>query len=99
MQAMGYRANINGKTVAYTGDTMMCEDIFDLARDADVLVVDCTYAEGCGPEHMGLDDIKEIRARVRPETAIVLTHLNGQPVTNGLNNVITARDLATFKFD
>jgi len=99
MQAMGYRVNINGKTVAYTGDTMMCDDIFELADGADVLVVDCTYTEGCGPEHMGLDDVKQIRARVRPETAIVLTHLNGEPVTNGLSNVITARDLATFKFD
>jgi ribonuclease BN (tRNA processing enzyme) len=99
MDAMGYRVNINGKTVAYTGDTMFCEEIFDLAAGADVLVVDCTYAEGCGPEHMGLDDIKLVRKRIPPETAIVLTHLNGEPVTNGLANVITARDMATFQIE
>ncbi len=98
MQAMGYRARINGKTVAYTGDTMFCDEIYELARGADVLVVDCTYSEGCGPEHMGLDDVKLIRQKVAPETAIVLTHMNSQPVTNGLNNVLTASDLATFRF-
>ncbi len=99
MQAMGYRVSIDGKTVAYTGDTMFCEEIFDLAAGADVLVVDCTYSEGCGPEHMGLDDVRVIRKRIAPGTAMVLTHLDAEPATNGLPNVITARDLATFRFD
>lgn len=99
MQAMGYRAAINGKTVAYTGDTMFCNEIFELAKGADVLVVDCTYTEGCGPEHMGLDDMHAIRAGVSPDTTIVLTHLNGEPAVNGLNNVVAAHDLATFHFD
>jgi ribonuclease BN (tRNA processing enzyme) len=99
MDAMGYRVNINGKTVAYTGDTMLCDEIFQLADGADVLVVDCTYSEGCGPEHMGLDDIKVIRQRIAPQTAMVLTHLDAEPATNGLANVLTARDMATFHFE
>jgi len=98
MDAVGYRVNINGKTVAYTGDTMFCEEIFELADGADVLVADCTYTEGCGPEHMGLDDVKSIRERLAPTTAMVLTHLNGEPIMNGLNNVLIARDMATFRF-
>src|SRR3990170_781935 len=63
MEAFGYRARIDGKTVAYTGDTMFCEEIFELAEGADVLVVDATYSEGGGPEHMGLDDIRVTRCR------------------------------------
>ena len=98
MHAFGYRASINGKTIAYTGDTMFCEEIFELAEGADVLVVDCTYSEGRGPEHMGLDDARAIRAKVRPETAIVLTHMNSQPDINGMANVVTAADLKTFRF-
>jgi ribonuclease BN (tRNA processing enzyme) len=98
MDAFGYRVHINGKTVAYTGDTMFCEEVFELADGADVLVVDCTYAEGSGPQHMGLDDIKVIRKRVPDDTAIVLTHLNGNPQVNGLPNVLVAEDLKTFKF-
>ncbi len=99
MDAFGYSVRINGKTVAYTGDTMFCDEIFDLAEGADILVVDATYSEGSGPEHMGLDDIRVIRRRIRPETAMVLTHLNGDPDTNGLANVFIAHDLATFRFD
>lgn len=99
MDAMGYRVNINGKTVAYTGDTTYCNEVYHLAEGADVLVADCTYIEGAGPEHMGLDDLKKIRQKLPPETTIVLTHLNGQPNLNGMNNVLVAADLKTFHFD
>lgn len=98
MRAMGYRAQINGKTVAYTGDTMYTEEIYNLAEDVDVLVVDCTYTEGSGPEHMGLEDVRTIRQRLPEKTAIVLTHLNGCPQTDGMPNVLTAEDFKTFKF-
>ena len=98
MEAFGYRVGINGKTVAYTGDTMFCEEVIALAEGSDVLVMDCTYTEGCGPEHMGLDDLKVIRQRIAPDTKIVLTHLNGQPQLDGLANVLTAQDLKSFHF-
>ncbi len=96
--AFGYRVRIGDMTVAYTGDTMFCEEAVKLGEGADVYVVDCTYAEGCGPEHMGLDEVKKIRERLAPETAIILTHLNGQPNVNGLANTLVAEDLKTFRF-
>ncbi len=78
---------------------MFCEEVFELAEGADVLVVDSTYSEGSGPEHMGLDDVRIIRKRISPKTTMVLTHLNGDPDTSGMENVLTATDLATFRFD
>lgn len=99
LEALGYRVRTGGKTVAYTGDTMFCEEIFTLAEGADVLVLDCTYTEGSGPEHMGIDDVKLIRERVRPETALILTHLTGTPAMDGMNNTLVARDLGTFRFE
>jgi ribonuclease BN (tRNA processing enzyme) len=98
LQAFGYRVNSAGKTVAYTGDTMLCDEIFDLADGADILVLDCTYTNGSGPEHMGLGEIKTIRKKIGPETTIILTHLNGDPETDGLTNIITADDLASYTF-
>ena len=98
MEAFGYRATINGKTVAYTGDTMFCDEVIELAQESDVLVLDCTYPDGCGPEHMGLDDVRIIRQRIAANTTIVLTHLGGQPELDGLANVVTAADLKTFSF-
>ena len=100
MDAMGYQVKVGNKTVAYTGDTMYCDEIFQLADGADVLVVDCTYSEGSGgPEHMGLDDVKKVRQRIAPDTTLVLTHLTSRPATNGLANTLVAEDLKTFRFD
>ena len=96
--AFGYRVRIGDKTVAYTGDTMFCEETITLGEGADVYVVDCTYTEGCGPEHMSLDDVKVIRERLSPETAIILTHRNGLPNVNGMDNTLIADDLKTFRF-
>lgn len=98
LQCFGYRVNLGDRTLSYTGDTMFCEEIFQLAEGADVLVLDCTYSRGSGPEHMGLDDLKVIRKRLPPETTIILTHLNGEPETRGLDNVIIAQDLGTYRF-
>ncbi len=99
LECFGYRVPVGDKTVAYTGDTKFCEEIFQLAEGADVLVLDCTYAEGGGPEHAGMDDLRLIRKRVAPETAIILTHLNGEPDISGLENVIMAEDFRTYRFD
>jgi hypothetical protein len=71
--------------------------IFDLAEGANVLVVDCTYDEA-GPEHMGLDDVRQVRRRVDPATTVILTHLDGDPDVTGLDNVIVAQDFATYRF-
>ncbi len=99
LECFGYRVPVGGKTVAYTGDTMLCDEIFELAEGADVLVLDCTYTQGGGPEHMGIDDLPVIRKRVAPETTIILTHLGGEPDIAGLENVLIARDFGTYRFD
>ncbi len=97
LECFGYRARIGSKTVSYTGDTMFCEEIFQLAQGADVLVVDCTYRT-TGPEHMGLDEVREVRKRLPPETTLILTHLEAVPDVSGLDNVIVAQDFATYHF-
>lgn len=96
--AYGYRVCIGDKIVAYTGDTMFCEEAVQLGDGADVYVVDCTYCVDCGPAHMSLDDVKVIRERISPDTQIILTHLNGRPQLNGLANTLIAEDLKTFRF-
>jgi len=98
LDCFGYRVTLGGKTVAYTGDSEYCEGIFALAEGADVLIVDCTYSSGTGPEHMGLDDIRQVRKGIAPATTLILTHLDADPDVSGLDNVIIARDLATYRF-
>lgn len=40
-QSLGYRIDANGATIALSGDADTCEELVELARDADVFVCDC----------------------------------------------------------
>jgi ribonuclease BN (tRNA processing enzyme) len=97
LECFGYKLRLGDKTLAYTGDTEMCDEIFLLAEGADVLVLDCSYSEGEGPEHLGLLGALEVRKRVSPHTVIILTHLDDEPDVAG-EGLLVARDFATFRF-
>ena len=48
MTALGYRFTVGDRSVAISGDTARCPDVVELARDADVLIVDACAAPPCG---------------------------------------------------
>jgi ribonuclease BN (tRNA processing enzyme) len=97
LECFGYKLRLGDNTVAYTGDTEMCDEIFLLAEEADVLVMDCSYCEGEGPEHLGLEGVLEVRKRVSPRTAIILTHLDDAPDV-AIEGLLVAHDFASFRF-
>ena len=41
----GYRFEWQGKVLVYTGDTAACEEVVDLARDADLLLTECSFPD------------------------------------------------------
>lgn len=41
----GFRLEAEGKIVAFSGDTQPCDNIQELARDADLLIHECTFPE------------------------------------------------------
>lgn len=98
LECFGYRLRVGGKVLAYTGDTELCEEIFALAEGADVLVLDCSYAEGTGPEHAGFAEALQVRKRLPLSTTIVLTHLDAEPDVRGIEGMLVAHDFATFRF-
>lgn len=99
LRSFGFRTRRDGRTLAYTGDSRYCDQLVRLAEDADVLVSDCTYARGHGlPEHMSLEEVRELQTRVSPMTQFVLTHLGGEVSTDGLERITVARDLGRFSF-
>jgi ribonuclease BN (tRNA processing enzyme) len=97
LECFGYKLRLGDKTLAYTGDTEMCDEIFLLAEGADVLVMDCSYCDGEGPEHVGLEDVLKVRKRVSPRTTVILTHLDNEP-TVPIEGLLVAHDFATFRF-
>lgn len=43
---MGYRIEIDDKTIAYCSDTGYCENAVTLGRSADLLITECAYKKG-----------------------------------------------------
>ena len=76
MMCYGYRAEIEGRTLAYSGDTVMCDALLPLAQGADAFVVECScWDTSCGP-HLSPGDIEQLRRQIDPSTRFVLTHMD-----------------------
>ncbi len=41
----GYRFEWHGRAVVYTGDTDLCDEVVDLARNADLLLTECSFPD------------------------------------------------------
>lgn len=92
----GFRVETGGRTLAYSGDSLLCDALVELAAGADVFVVECSCWEGaCGP-HLGPDDVRQLRKRLGPKPAFVLTHLEAGERDLGIENALVATDLACF---
>lgn len=53
IDAVGYRVECRGKTLAYSGDTDYCTAMVELGRDADLLILECSFPEGAKvPNHL-----------------------------------------------
>ncbi|PIQ84176.1 MAG: hypothetical protein COV75_03540 [Candidatus Omnitrophica bacterium CG11_big_fil_rev_8_21_14_0_20_63_9] len=44
-KAIGYRLTAAGKTLAYSGDTDVCEGVVELGRGADALILECSVPD------------------------------------------------------
>lgn len=94
----GYRVEAADRSLAYSGDTTMCESLVELADGVDVFVVECScWEDACGP-HLGPPDLREIRRRVGGAPTFVLTHLASGEPDLGIENTVIAEDLKTFSF-
>ena len=77
LDCYAYRVASPNGTIAYSGDTMMCDALVPLADGADAFVVECScWGENCGP-HLSPRDILTLRERISPRTKFVLTHIGG----------------------
>ncbi len=96
MDCFGFRVQADGKTVAYSGDSQLCDPLLELADGADVFVVECSCWDGaCGP-HMSPNEVRELRRRLGPKPTFILTHLDGGQVDLNIENTLVADDFARF---
>jgi len=82
------------RVVGYSGDTTPCEGLSELARAADVLVVECNghhVPPGAVPSHMDEEAIRALQA-LHPDVHLVLTHLGEQVDTASMPGVTIPDD-------
>jgi len=98
LEAFAYRVEFEGRTVAYTGDSAMCEPLVPLAQGADVLVAECScWTEACGAIHLTPSGIMTLRSQLDPSTKIILTHIGAGEAPRELADagILVADDLQT----
>ena len=44
--SMGYRINIDGKTVSYCLDTGPCDNLIELSKNSDIMITECSFPAG-----------------------------------------------------
>ena len=95
LRCFGYLFDRGGRTVAYSGDTTPCDGLSELARESDVLVVECNgHVVPTEPtSHMAEDSIRELGA-AHPDLHLVLTHLGEQVDTTSMPGVTIPDDFA-----
>jgi ribonuclease BN (tRNA processing enzyme) len=73
LRCFGYLFDRGGRIVGYSGDTRPCAGLDELARESDVLVLECNGGHPW-PTHMDVGKVAELRARF-PGVPFVLTHV------------------------
>ena len=62
-KCMGYRLNIEKKVISYCTDTGVCDNLYTLAQDADLLISECSYKPGqeeWGWPHLKPEEIAKV---------------------------------------
>ena len=97
MQCFALRARIGDRVVVYSGDTTLCSGLLSIIPGADVIVLECS-CDGV-PVHLSPEGVEAVRRHASPDAHLIVTHLDGHDHPNGYENLIVARDLASFTFD
>ncbi len=84
----------DGRVVAYSGDTTPCAGLTELARAADVLVVECNGRHtppGVPSSHMDEESVRALQ-QAHPDVRLILTHLGEQVDTASVTGVTVPDD-------
>ena len=104
--SLAYRINIKqGKSIVYSGDTGFCEEIIELAMDADILILECAFPDGEEQEgHLTPSQAGHIAALSKTKK-LVLTHFYPEVLETDIKadcrktyegELILAKDLMMF---
>ena len=94
LECFAFRAERDGRSVVYSGDTTLCDSLLCLSKDADVIVVECSCKEN--KVHLSPAGVETI-AQQSPAAKVIVTHLDGYDHPHAFNGLLVAEDLKSFK--
>ena len=71
---LGYRISLDGKVLAYSGDTTWTDNLVPLGRDADLFVCEASTPEPASKAHLDLHTLRERLPDIRPKR-LLLVHM------------------------
>jgi ribonuclease Z len=97
LRCYGFLIDLGSKTLGYTGDTVPCNGLDEIASSCDLLIAECNGPHAAPKAHLDVDDVVALRRRF-PGLPFVLTHL-GDGVDPGLvPNCVVPDDFAALRF-
>jgi ribonuclease BN (tRNA processing enzyme) len=81
-----YRITVEGKTIAYSGDTEWTDALIGIGRDADLFIAEAYFFEKQVPLHLSYRSLIEKLDAIRPKR-LILTHMNDDML--GRTNVVS----------
>jgi len=78
----GYRFELDGKIIAYSGDTGICENSIKLAKNADILIHECSYDVAKDDQWGHVDPTAAAKLAKRSNVKkLILTHFDASIYT------------------
>jgi ribonuclease BN (tRNA processing enzyme) len=75
---LGFRLYIENKVITYCTDTGVCENMYELAKNADLLITECSYKPGqeeWGWPHLKPEDAADVALKSDVKK-LILTHFD-----------------------
>jgi ribonuclease BN (tRNA processing enzyme) len=75
---LGYRLEIEDKVITYCTDTGVCDNMYELAKDANLLITECSYKPGqeeWGWPHLKPEDAADVAVKSNAKK-LMLTHFD-----------------------
>jgi ribonuclease BN (tRNA processing enzyme) len=70
-----YRIEVEGRIIAYSGDTEWTDSLIDAGREADLFIAEAYFRDKKVPLHLDLASLEEHLDEIRPKR-LVLTHMS-----------------------
>jgi ribonuclease BN (tRNA processing enzyme) len=94
LQCFAYRAQVEGRSLVYSGDSTLCDGLTRIIPGAEVVVLECSCGEE--PVHLSPADVDEIRRHTSPAARVIVTHLDGHAKGGEFDDVLVANDCSRF---